>query len=252
MKSSGLKIRLGRARNWLPVTLILVIGIATGVLIWEQWLKDRYIPKRWRAVEAGSIYRSGQLSAALVHETLAKYGIRMVVDLTGFNPDSPDQQAEVRACETLRIEHRRFPLKGNGLGQLERYANAIASVQRAVAEGKPVLVHCAAGTQRTSGLVAAYRLLVQKGQANEVYAEMIDAGWQPGERQELLHFLNNNMGALAAMLVDRHTIDRLPSPMPRLDATSLVADDQLSNKHGKKSLPLPQAARASAAHRAAM
>jgi hypothetical protein len=217
MQLSGKKVCVGSEHIWLPVAGMLIVVVGMGILFCE--LKDRYIPKRWRTVEAGSIFRSGQLSAALVHETLAKYRIRVVVDLTALDPASSDQRAELRACDQLHIEHRRFPLNGNGIGKLETYANAIASIQRAAAEGKPVLVHCAAGTQRTSGVVAAYRVLVQLRPANEVYSEMLDAGWQPGARQELMHFLNDNMGGLAALLLDRKTIRRIPNPLPRFEGS---------------------------------
>ena len=44
-----------------------IIGLAVAIIggsiwVWEDVLEDRLIPKRWGVVEAGAIYRSGQLS----------------------------------------------------------------------------------------------------------------------------------------------------------------------------------------------
>jgi hypothetical protein len=56
--------------------------------------KDRLIPKRWDVVEGHRIYRSGQLSASLVKNTVAHHGIQVIVALTFEDPRDKDQQAE--------------------------------------------------------------------------------------------------------------------------------------------------------------
>jgi hypothetical protein len=60
--------------RWKMIVGTLVVLWAM-VMIWEELLEDRLIPKRWGVVEEGSIYRSGQLHAALVKSTLADHGI---------------------------------------------------------------------------------------------------------------------------------------------------------------------------------
>ncbi len=50
-------------KPWIIGLMIAIIG--GSIWLWEDVLEDRLIPKRWGVVEAGVIYRSGQLSPAL-------------------------------------------------------------------------------------------------------------------------------------------------------------------------------------------
>ena len=124
-----------RRRAWRRTGILLTaIVLVVGVWTWEEVVKDRVIPKRWGVVEDGIICRSGQLSASLVKRTLAQHGIEVIVDLTGEVPGDRDQRAERKAAQELGIEVKRFPLSGDGTGDLARYAGAVEAVVRAVEE----------------------------------------------------------------------------------------------------------------------
>ena len=198
---------------FLFLTLLLIAG---SVWLWEEVLEDRVIPKRFGVVEPGQIYRSGRLHRSLVEKTLRKYNIAKIVDLTGGVPKDQDQQAEVLATQVLGIERVELFLKGNGTGDIRRYAEAIAFIHDAVRQNKPVLVHCSAGAQRTGGVIAAYRMLVQKKPPTEVHDEMTKYRWKPKKDHELLQYLNDNMSSLAGMLVEKGVLDRVPEPLPKL------------------------------------
>ena len=174
------------------------------------------IPKRWHAVEEGSIYRSGRLSSALVKKTLEKHGIRVIVALSGEKPDDRDQKAEIQAARELGIELLRFPLRGNGTGDIPVYAHAVAAVAIARQEGKPVLVHCAAGAQRTGSVLACYQLLIEKREPSTVIRDLIRYGHDPEKNPALLAYINENLSEVAMILHEEGVIDEVPNRLPVL------------------------------------
>ena len=194
----------------------LAVLVAAGILCWTSVLKDRIIPKRFGVVERQRIYRCGQLSAPLVKKVLAEHNIRVIVDLTSDDPNNADQQAEEKAAAELNIKTLRFPLGGNGTGDVNEYAGAVIAIADAQKNNLPVLVHCAAGAQRTGGVIAVYRLLVQKKDPAFVIGEMKRYGWNPKSNPALLPFLNSNMAELARLLKQAGVIDKIPEPLPEL------------------------------------
>lgn len=195
--------------------ILLVISIAGLVIcLWEYVLEDRLIPKRWGVVQAGKIYRSGRLSAALVRRMLQKNNIAVIIDLTGDESGNKDQDAEKKAAVELGIERLNCPLKGDGTGDINNYAHAIAAIVDAKRKGKPVLVHCAAGAQRTGGVIACYRMLVEKKSPSFAYAELLRYDWKDKPDQILLNYINSNMAKLAELLKEMGVIDEVPNPLP--------------------------------------
>lgn len=203
------------------ITIVVALIAATFVAINHRQvtaLRDRFIPKRWGVVEPGKIYRSGQLSRHLVKETLEKHHIRRVVDLTFDNPDDENHSAELAAIAELGIERKLCPLDSDGTGDVHIYAQAVAAVSEAERQGKPVLVHCYAGAQRTGGVVALYRLLVERKPPAEVLHEMQQYQYDPVRSPKLLNYLNEHIGDVAADLVRAGVISTVPEPLPKLSA----------------------------------
>src|SRR5210317_1205648 len=86
----------------------LIVGIvAFSIWLYEEVIEEYVIPDmfptKWGCVEPNSIYRSGQLSDALVEKTLKKHGIQVIVSLNGANPDDPWKVAEEQADGKLGI-----------------------------------------------------------------------------------------------------------------------------------------------------
>lgn len=196
--------------------VLAVVIIGGGIWLWHDVIQDRVIPKRWGCVEQGAIYRSGKLSAALIERTLKKNDIQVIVSLTGEKPGDPDHVAEIRAAEKLDIELLRFGLGGDGTGDIENYAQAIATIVKAKKEGKAVQVHCAAGTQRTGGVIACYRLLVKGDPKDDVLREMRSYDWDPQDNPKLVPYVNENMHTLATRLVELGVLESVPDPLPLL------------------------------------
>ena len=137
----------------------------------------------------------------------------MIIFLSG-DKDRPDVDAEREAAARLGIQRINCPLAGDGTGDIAEYANAIEAMAGALAERKPVLVHCATGAQRTGAVVAFWRVLVQGRSPQAAYRELLAYHHDPIANERLVPYLNGNMARLAQMLVDRHVIEQVPDPLP--------------------------------------
>lgn len=195
----------------------VILVLCGAMWLWVELIEDRVVPKRWAAVEKGCIYRSGQLSPSVVKKTLKRHKIATIVDLTQEEPSDGEQQTERKAAEQLGIRRTRFPLGGDGTGDLRNYAGAIEEIVRARRRNEPVLVHCRAGVQRTGGVIACYRLLVERRSPSFVIEELRENRWDPTDNPDLLTYINEHLGELAAILRDAGVIDEIPSPLPVLD-----------------------------------
>lgn len=201
-------------RKWLWILPCVIVGL--GVALWFYVLRDRLVVKRWGTVVPGVVYRSGQISQFLIAPTLQHYGIRHIICMT--SPDAKDvaQQVELTAARDMGIEHVFLPLNGKGVGKVEHFTKAVTMVAENARDGEPVLVHCHAGTQRTGGVVAAYRLLVEKRSPQFVMEELRRYGWNPRRDQILIDFVNAHLKDAATELVAAGCLDRVPQPLPVL------------------------------------
>jgi protein tyrosine/serine phosphatase len=198
------------------MVLIAILFFGGAIWAWEGAIKYHFIPKRFGVIEAGQIYRSGQISASLIKKILVEYKIGVIVSLSG-EENGADVNAEKRIAAELGIDRLVFSsLGGNGIGNINDYAGAIATVCEAKKKQKPVLVHCSAGVNRIGGVMAIYQLLVEKKSPQFVLDEMKHYGFNPKKNVHLLAYLNSNMKDLAVSLKQRGVIDNVPSPLPHI------------------------------------
>ncbi len=209
--------RSGKGARLIAALAVTAAIIGGGIWLWEVVLEYKFIPKRFGVVEAGAIYRSGQLSPEMIGKTLRKHAIEVVVSLRPDEPGNAEHEAERRAVENLGLEWKMFPLDGDGTGDITSYADAIEAITDAKAGGRPVLVHCAAGAYRTGGVIAAYRMLVTGHAPGETWVEMTRFRWNE-DNPILPEYLNGHMRELATLLVARGVIDEVPDPLPVLEA----------------------------------
>ncbi|GAB4142181.1 MAG: hypothetical protein Tsb009_12320 [Planctomycetaceae bacterium] len=214
LTESSLVIRKTSRKRTFLIGLSLLIAI--GFTWWKTYAEDRFVPKRFGVVVPGTIYRSGQISKWQIENVLLKYNIKGIIDFQGFDWNEEHQQAELAVAWKYKIAVNRFPQSGDGTGNIVHYAEAIRIMSEYEAAGKPLLVHCAAGSQRTGAVVAFYRLLVQKKSPQEALKEMARYDCEPAENMKLIHYMNNNMEKLAQLLVERNVIETVPDPIPQL------------------------------------
>jgi protein-tyrosine phosphatase len=216
MNLNASKIYSRGGHKWVFVAMpAIVIGLA--IWAWFGIIRYHVIPKRFGVVVPGHIYRSGQISAPLIKKTLTKYNIRVIINLTSRDPNKPDKLAEEKAAEELNIKVLRFPMSGDGIGDLNDYAGAVAAIANAEKQNLPVLVHCIGGVMRTGGVIATYRLLVQKIDPKIVEDEMEKYGCHIDNPKTVLRsFLNDNMAGLAIRLKQAGVIEEIPVTIPQI------------------------------------
>lgn len=213
--------RRAHLRFFSMIAAALVFFLIAGIVLWVTFLEDRVTAKRWGVVVRGAVFRSGQISKQMLEPTLRKHGIAVVIDLNGIEPSDENQAYEIATLPRLGVEVHRFQLRGDGTGNIERYAQAIQTIEECRRTGRKVLVHCAAGSQRTGGVVAAYRLLVQHESPKTIVNELRRYGGAVGEQSVLLDFLNSHMRELADRLQAEGVIDDYPEPLPLLTVDAL-------------------------------
>lgn len=203
-----------RQHELIKFSLLVCVLIGASVLIWEELLEDRLVAKRFGVVEPGKIFRSGQISSYMIEPVLRENKIEKVIALNGSDLQKPYLKAEVATAKKMHIDHQVLHLIGDGTGDVEDYAEAVAEIMRCEKAGKPVLVHCAAGAQRTGGVVAAYRMLVQKKSPSEAYQELLIYDWKPHKDQALINYLNQHLAELSKLLEQKIDWYEPPNEIP--------------------------------------
>jgi protein tyrosine/serine phosphatase len=205
-----------RRLRGIVVALLAVAVLAAGWLAWKELLGPRLIPKRFGTVIDNTLYRSGRIHPTLLPKVLDKYGIDDIVALT-YASNAPEyQELEQRLATERGIRLERFPLAGNGTGDPAHVVGALVAIHDAVARGEQVLVQCAAGTERTGGVIYLYRTLVLGESPEDAYAELLGYGHRPARNPKLEAFLNANMAYFADALAERGILHSPPVPLPHL------------------------------------
>lgn len=152
---------------------------AIGGLAWE---KSRELPKRFGVVVDGRLYRSGRVTPEQLQTLRDKHGVRTVLSL--LNPDVPESQQEREAAEKLGLRWVNIPLTGDGAStpeDRERMRAVLADDQNG-----PILVHCAAGANRTGLAVGMSRLHHARWSLEQVRREMCEFGFEDEPKHENL------------------------------------------------------------------
>jgi protein-tyrosine phosphatase len=168
----------------------------------------------WGVVVPGKLFRSAKLPRPLLHDKLVENKIGMIVLLTHDTKDENSREERDEA-KALGVEIRDFYLNGVGLGKPSEYTGALVAIWEANQQGRPVLIHCASGAHRTGGVVAVYRVLVERASPLDARRELEKYGWKSSQNSKLIPFLNQNMRQWAQALVDRGIIPEVPEPLPQ-------------------------------------
>ncbi len=110
-------------------------------------------------VQPGQVYRSGQMPARALTETLRQYRIKTVLNLRGENLPEEWYQDELTATLAEGATHIDIAMSSciwMSHDQLRALVQVLESAER------PLLVHCAWGSERT-GLASAFAELLRPG-----------------------------------------------------------------------------------------
>ncbi|MBL8990436.1 MAG: tyrosine-protein phosphatase [Phycisphaerae bacterium] len=162
-----------RASRRLGLVLAAAGLCAAGGLYFRYVVRDQIVARRFAEVEPGRVYRSGRLSPAQLQAKVRQHGIRTIVDLGAFEPGSPEARTAERTALALGVDRFVFGLRGDGTGEPQDYVEALRIALDPARQ--PVLVHCAAGTHRTSVCVALIRATDDPGPLRPDFARDFEA-----------------------------------------------------------------------------
>lgn len=185
---------------------IIVLALGLGLTIWwYAGLRNRFYPDNFGVVEPGRIYRSAQISRYVLRKTLSQNHIGLIIDLA--HESTPDALAERQIAQEMGIERiDTFHLGGDGLGDPNSYPLAIEAIVRANRKDKAVLVHCSSGAQRTGGVIATYRILVEGRSEADAFAEAQRFHHSPHSNPLLFPFVEKHLPQWKAQLIAEHVL----------------------------------------------
>jgi len=175
--------------------ILLAIGIGLGALVWRKGFRDHYVPRNFGVVEEGQIYRAGRLTPSALSDVHKRHNFNTVVDLGAYEPGSPADAAMQRTADALGVTRYRFSLEGDGTGNPNYYVAALRLI--ADESNRPILVHCAAGSERTSACVIFYKTIFR----GEHMLDIID------EPRSFRHDFNDNPRMIATVAQYRGAIE---------------------------------------------
>jgi hypothetical protein len=204
-----------RSSRRLGIVALLIVAVLIGAFFaWKELLQPRLFAKRFGVVVEHELFRSGRIHPSLLPEVLDRYGIDDIVTLTSNSPKYRQLEQQLTSERGIRLQ--RFPLEGNGTGDPARVVDALVAIHEGVGRGDQVLVQCAAGSERTGGVIYLYRTLVLSESPDDAYAELLRYGHRPSRNPKLEAFLNENMAYFAAQLAARGIVRPDGTPLPRL------------------------------------
>lgn len=172
--------------------LIVLAAVIAALGAWAYYgkggVRDHLVPRNFGVVEQGHVYRAAALTPSALRRVHAEHGIRTIIDLGGFDVDPRGDALSQRTAESLGITRYVFPLSGDGTGNPNAYVAAL----RVLADERnhPVLVHCSAGAQRTSGCIVLYRDVIQLRDNGDARREAFDFRHDPSDNPRLFEYLD--------------------------------------------------------------
>lgn len=180
--------------SWQSVVTVtaLIVGL---ILLWRTPLRDHVYVRNFGVVEEGRIYRSGRLTPLTLRRLARKLKLRTVIDLGAYWHDSARDRALERAAAKLGLtRHRCRGLKGDGTGNPNAYLHAL----RAMADpaNHPVLIHCAAGADRTGAVVILYRVACGSQTLDQAFEEARRHRHDPVRNESMLAFVRSHADSI--------------------------------------------------------
>lgn len=179
------------------VRLFTVVAVFVAPLVVARnWIHSQ---RNFRVVEAGVLYRSGQMDVAGLRRAIHDHGIRTVITL---RDDSAAGGSEAALRERDLVQQRclnyvALPVKGWSAPKGQKEAPAMANVRKLLGiladkRNHPVLIHCYAGFHRTGIYVAICRLERNGWDLDRTIHEMRVCGYDTLEdHADVQAFLDN-------------------------------------------------------------
>ena len=196
------------ARNaTLAATVLFLVGytLVEGVI-------PHVIPKNFGVVEEGRVYRSGELTTTALESVVKEHGIRTVIDFGAHDKDPAGERREQQTADLLGVKRVVLNLEGDATGDPNRYVEALRLMNDP--EAQPVLVHCAAGAQRTGCAVALYRSLVEGWDDERALSEALDYRHDPADNPRMPAMYKTWKDEIERAYESGGSIDYAPPALP--------------------------------------
>lgn len=157
--------------------------------------RHHFVPRNFGIVEPGCIFRSGRLTARMIRRVKQTHGIRTIIDLGAYPAGTSDELLMQRTASDLGLT--RYVMRGvfgNATGNPNVYLRAVRLL--ADPTSHPVLIHCAAGAERTGAAVILFRHLVQGKPIDEVYQEALRFRHDPAKNGEMRGYVERHAPAI--------------------------------------------------------
>lgn len=161
------------------VAVCLIIAISLAI----SYGRHHVFPKRFLTVVPGQIYRSGEMEEGPFLRVMSKHQIRTILTLLNYEPDDPEQVFEQQVAAERGIKLVRISMPGDGIAQFDQLD--VAADVLADNSNYPVLIHCAAGVNRTGAVIAAWRMKHCGWSFEDSIAEAERCGWSPRKNPEM-------------------------------------------------------------------
>jgi protein tyrosine/serine phosphatase len=163
----------------IALAVLLAAALAGGG--WTLWATYGP-PKRFAVVEPGRLYRCGEITPRQLERVTRSHGIRTVLSM--LDPEHPESVAERAEAERLGLRWLNVPLKGDGSStgaDRDQIRSVLMDSQYA-----PLLVHCAAGANRTGLACGMFRIHADGWTVEKVLEEMRGFGFDDLPKHENL------------------------------------------------------------------
>lgn len=165
---------MARITGWL-----LAVGmITTMIAVPYLYYRSQYAHgKRLRVVTTGTLYRSGQLTAAGLAEAVEERGIRTIINLQNedVDPQLAGGPLESEFCRQRGIKYVFLPPDLIERKRVPAERPVAIDAFLAIMDDPanyPVLLHCRAGLHRTGVLAAVYRMEYEGWTAERARTEL--------------------------------------------------------------------------------
>ncbi|MEM7623076.1 MAG: tyrosine-protein phosphatase [Planctomycetota bacterium] len=189
--------------NFTRNAAIVAAAITTAALAGRyaySGLFPNLIPKNFGTVVEGSLYRSGELTPTATRLVAERHDIKTIIDLGAHEPGSSEEHRAQATADALGLTRIVFDLEGDATGDPNSYVDTLRLVQDPA--NQPVLVHCAAGAQRTGCFVMLYRHLIEGVPANDAMSEATNYRHDPSDTPEVPAMFLEYKDAVRARLND--------------------------------------------------
>jgi len=159
-------------RRWVPAAVVAVVAAAAL----GGPLRSCVFESNLHPVIAGQVYRSAQPTGAHLEEWIRTLSLRTVVNLRGEKADDDRRwlRDELAATERAGIGHVSIRMSSDDLPPAPTLRKLVETLDTAQ---RPLLLHCAAGAER-SALASAVAVLLATGDLSAARAEFaLDKGF---------------------------------------------------------------------------